>query len=114
MSGIVAPRNEKQSEITSYVQGIENLVDSLRGMKYTILMIADPISSSEVQVMKRGYEMLHTQLSTFRSSSMTMSESDAQSLSKANTEGISKANFYGNRDGAKVRRCLTENSRRYL
>lgn len=90
VSGIVAPRNEKQSEITSYVQGIENLVDSLRGMKYTILMIADPISSSEVQVMKRGYEMLHTQLSTFRSSSMTMSESDAQSLSKANTEGISK------------------------
>ena len=90
VSGIVAPRNEDAPSVESYVQGIENLVDSLRGMKYTILMIADPISTDEAGLIKQGYEMLHTQLSTFKSSSMTMTESDALSLSRARTEGISK------------------------
>lgn len=90
VSGIVSLRDEEKFTVDSYVQGIENLVDSLRGMKYTILMIADPISTSEVQVIKQGYEMLHTQLSVFRGSSLTMSENDALSLSKARTEGITK------------------------
>lgn len=90
VSGIVALRNDDESSVESYVQGIENLVDSLRGMRYTILMIADPISTDEVSIIKQGYEMLHTQLSTFKSSSMTMTESDAQSLSKARTDGITK------------------------
>lgn len=90
VSGIVALRNSGQSGIDSYVQGIENLVDSLKGMKYTILMIADPISTSEVQVIKQGYEMLHTQLSVLRSRAVTMTENDAQSLSRAQTEGITK------------------------
>lgn len=90
VSGIVSLRNDEHSTIDSYVQGIENLVDSLRGMKYTILMIADPVSTSEVQIIKQGYEMLHTQLSTFRSNSMTMTENDAQSLSKSRTAGITK------------------------
>ncbi len=90
VSGIVALRSDGQSGIDAYVQGIENLVDSLKGMKYTILMIADPISTSEVQVIKQGYEMLHTQLSVFRSRAVTMTENDAQSLSRAQTEGITK------------------------
>lgn len=90
VSGIVSLRNEEEFTIDSYVQGIENLVDSLQGMKYAILMIADPISTSEVQVIKQGYETLHTQLSTFRGSSLTMSESEAQSLSKARTKGITE------------------------
>lgn len=90
VSGIVSLRNEEEFMIDSYVQGIENLVDSLQGMKYAILMIADPISTSEVQVIKQGYETLHTQLSTFRGSSLTMSESEAQSLSKARTKGITE------------------------
>lgn len=90
VSGIVSLRTDEKSSSDLYVQGIENLVDSLRGMKYTILMIADPVSTDEVAVMKQGYEMLHTQLSKFKSSSVSVTESDAQSLSKARTEGITK------------------------
>ena len=90
VSGIVALRNEKDRSMEGYVQGIENLVDSLKNQKYTIVMLADPITSSEIQVMKQGYEMLHTQLSTFAKSTVTMNESDTLSLSKARTEGISE------------------------
>lgn len=90
VSGIVALRNHEEKSVESYVQGIENLVDSLKGQKYTIVMLADPVDTSEIQVIKQGYELLHTQLSTFAKSSVTINESDTLSLSKARTEGISE------------------------
>lgn len=90
VSGIVALREEEDKSIEGYVQGIENLVDSLKGQKYTIVMLADPVATSEIQGIKQGYEMLHTQLSTFAKSSVTINESDTLSLSKARTEGISE------------------------
>ena len=90
VSGIVALRDEDEKDIEGYVQGIENLVDSLKGQKYTIVMLADPVDTSEIQIIKQGYEMLHTQLSTFAQSSVTINESDTLSLSKARTDGISE------------------------
>lgn len=90
ISGIVALRDEDDKSIEGYVQGIENLVDSLKGQKYTIVMLADPVSTSEIQVVKQGYELLYTQLSPFAGSSVTINESDTLSLSKARTEGISE------------------------
>lgn len=90
VSGIVGLRDEEDKSIEGYVQGIENLVDSLKGQKYTIVMIADPLSSSEIQTIKQGYELLYTQLSTFARNMVTINESDTLSLSKARTEGISE------------------------
>lgn len=90
VSGIVALRDEDDKSIEGYVQGIENLVDSLKNQKYTIVMLADPVDTSEIQVIKQGYEMLHTQLSTFARSTVTINESDTLSLSKARTDGISE------------------------
>ncbi len=90
VSGIVALRDEEDKSIEGYVQGIENLVDSLKGQKYTIVMLADPVATSEIQVIKQGYELLHTELSTFARSSVTINESDTLSLSKARTDGISE------------------------
>ena len=88
ISGVVGLRDKEEKSIESYVQGIENLVDSLKGQKYTIITIADPISSNEIQVIKQGYEMLHTQLSTFCKTVMTINEGDSITVSKTRTKGI--------------------------
>lgn len=94
ISGIGARRDTKETGMNGYVQGIENLADSLKGRRYTILLIADPAGTDRVQEMKQGYELLHTQLSEYAGYTMTCSESDTRSLSKARThsvsEGISK------------------------
>lgn len=89
VSGIVALRDEDNKSIDAYVQGIENLTDALKGQKYAIVMLADPVDTSSIQEIKQGYEILHTQLSTFAKSSVTINESDTLSLSKAATDGIS-------------------------
>lgn len=90
ISGVVALRHEKDKSFERYVQGIENLVDSLKGLKYTVVMIADSVDTAEIQVIKQGYEMIHTHLTTFARNSVTINESDTLSLSKARTEGISE------------------------
>ena len=90
ISGIVALRDDEEKSVESYVQGIENLVDSLKGHKYTILMFADPVSTSEIQIIKSGYEILHTELSTFLRNTVTLNESDSVSLSKARTTGVTE------------------------
>ena len=110
VSGIVALRDEDDKSIDGYVQGIENLVDSLKGLKYTIVMLAEPVSTLEIQVVKQGYELLHTQLSTFARSNVTINESDTLSLSKARTEGISE----GISKGIALTQSKTKSKGKYL
>lgn len=90
VSGLVSLRDKGDKSVDGYVQGIENLVDSLKGQKYTIVMLADPIETSGIRVIKQGYEILHTQLSTFARSSVTINKSDTLSLTESRTEGISE------------------------
>ena len=90
VSGIVSLRNNEEKNIKSYVQGIENLTDSLMGQEYTIIMFADPVGTSEIQTIKKGYEIIYTQLSTFLKSSVTINESDSVSLAKTRTEGVTE------------------------
>lgn len=110
ISGIVALRDDEDKSIEGYVQGIENLVDSLKGQKYTIVMFADPVSTSEIQVIKQGYEMLHTQLSTFLKSSVTLNENDSVSLAKARTDGVTE----GISKGIAMTQSKTRSKGRYM
>jgi len=90
VSGLVALRDEEIRTVEGYVQGIENLVDSLKGQKYTIVMLADSVDVSEIQTIKAGYEILHTQLATFSKNLVTLNESENLSLSATRTEGFSE------------------------
>lgn len=90
VSGIVTLRNKDDKQVTAYVQGIENLTDALRGKQYAIMLLADPVSTSEMQSMKQGYEMIYSQLSTFVNNVLTINESDNITMSNSKTEGITK------------------------
>ena len=90
VSGIVSLRGRGDSEARRYVQGMENLTDALRGKTYTLLMLADPVSAAELQEIKRGYETIYTQLSTFRNIVLTVNESSNITMSSAQTKGITK------------------------
>ncbi len=91
ISGVVALRDKNDKDFTSYVQGIENLVNSTIGKKYTVIMIADPLSKSQIRNIKTGYEMLHTQLSMFSRNIFTVNENESFNVSNSRTEGMSKA-----------------------
>lgn len=89
VSSIAGLRDGENGGVESYVQGMENLADSLRGQKYSLILIADPLNTTDISTRKQGYELIHTQLSTFAQMSVTYEKSAAVTLSKAETEGIS-------------------------
>lgn len=107
ISGIVSLRDDQNTDIENYVQGIENLVDSLKGQKYSILTIADPLESSEIQMIKKGYEMISTELSSFliindtysNTRSLSISDSYAKSFSESLTKGITLTQSKGYSSG---------------
>lgn len=88
ISGIASIRKEENSTYDEYVQGIEHLVDSLQGREYSVVVIADPVSASEIASAKLGYESLYTQLAPFAQTSVSFNESESITLTKTNTEGV--------------------------
>ncbi|MDR2296243.1 MAG: DUF87 domain-containing protein [Clostridiales Family XIII bacterium] len=90
VSGLVAPRGKDAGDVRTYVQGMENLVNSMRGRKYAVVMIADAVSGGVAREKKRGYEMIHTQLSSLLRQTLTLSESDTVTLSEARSESVAR------------------------
>lgn len=73
----------------SFTQGIEKLIDAMRGEKYTIVIISDPIMQNEISAIKSGYESIYSQLSPFRTTQLSYSTNESESVTKTLTEGIS-------------------------
>lgn len=88
VSGVVS-RRDKIGDNLNFVQGIENLANSLRGINYTVIMVADSLDN--VENIKEGYQILQTELSVFEQKSLTLTESDSISFSEGTTTGISNA-----------------------
>jgi DNA helicase HerA-like ATPase len=88
ISGIGSLRKKGENEIKNYVQGIENMVDSLRGQSYTAIVVADPISYEKVSTIRQGYEQLYSQLSPFAKTDLTFNDSDTLSMTHSSTKGF--------------------------
>lgn len=87
ISGVVALRDENDMTMESYVQGLENLVDSLHGERYTLVIIADSIGNDELRIMKRGYEEIYTELAALFKSELTLSSGSSITKSSARSRG---------------------------
>lgn len=72
-----------------FVQGIEKLIDSMKGEKYSVIIISDPVSPNEISVIRNGYESIYSQLSPFRTTQLSFSSNESDAVTKTLTEGIS-------------------------
>lgn len=77
-------------------QGIEALLGAVRECNFSIIVMADPVSSDQVEIVKKGYEDLGTNLSALENISLTIqtgnnyttSENTSTSLNESLTQGI--------------------------
>ena len=60
VSSIPAIRNSNESKNREFVQGLEKLIDTLKGKEYTALIIADAMSNEKVEAMCAEYEDILT------------------------------------------------------
>jgi hypothetical protein len=89
ITGVAGLRSKEESFEKLFIQGIEKLVDSMQGEKYSMLLIADPVSQEQINIVKQGYENLYSQLFPFASNEISYDENE--SVSNSLTEGFSKS-----------------------
>lgn len=94
VSGVAGARNEKENENSKFVQGIEKLIDSMRGVPFSTIMLANPVNKTDLKEMKNELETLYSSLKPFEKSVMNFSESHAEGVANSISKGLSDS--YGN------------------
>ncbi|MCI6996191.1 MAG: ATP-binding protein [Eubacterium sp.] len=87
--------NLQQADYTSS-HGIEVLLSAVREINFSIIVMADPVSNEQIEIIKEGYEDLGTNLSALESMSLTIqtgsnyttSENTSTSFNDSLTRGI--------------------------
>ena len=106
ISAVSCVANSKEQDLKNnqeFVQGLEKLVLSMRGQKYTGIIIANSTNQMQLRELRRGYETVYTQLSPFASvqvnygqnTSIGTNESVSDSKSKSVTNTISESETEG-------------------
>jgi DNA helicase HerA-like ATPase len=91
VTGVAGLRSKEENREKLFVQGLEKFVDSMRGEVCSLLLIADPVSFEQIQIIKRGYETLYSQLAPFAGSEMNYGENENTSVSKNTTKGLTES-----------------------
>jgi hypothetical protein len=60
VSSVYAVPSLKTEKNENFVQGIENFIDAMASKEYTALFVSTPISKSEIEQRKRGFESIYT------------------------------------------------------
>lgn len=75
----------------SFVQGLEKLVLSMQGEKYTGIIIANGTTQAQLKELRRGYENVYTQMSAFASTQVSYTSNKSLNFSFAETEGTNRS-----------------------
>lgn len=94
ISGVSNTKDKEKHEDKYFVQGLEKLALSMRGEKYTGIIIANPLNKEQLFNIRKEYEQIYTSLSPFSGSQISYGLNKSQSTSKAITEGITNGENY--------------------
>ncbi len=90
VSSIPAVRNANGYKNQEFVQGLEKLIDTLRGKEYTAMILANVVDNHMIEQMCAEYEDIYSQLVPFLASSQTVntqkSVTDTESIIKGVTD----------------------------
>lgn len=89
VSGIPALKNDLEQR--TYLQGLERLDDALRGLRYSVMYIADPASPEDISRIRQGYETLYSQLSPFAGIQFSHSTDETQTLSESQARTLTRS-----------------------
>ena len=85
VSSIPSLKSEK-NEV--FVQGIEKLIDSMKGQKFTAVFVSDPIKNTELENVKQGYENIYSQLAPFSYTDISFGQNESDTVTEGLTEGF--------------------------
>ncbi|MDO4709772.1 MAG: ATP-binding protein [Pseudomonadota bacterium] len=74
-----------------FVQGLERFIDAAEGQKYQALILADPVSSADLDIIRQGYESLSTQLSPLLKQQLSYGIQESESVAVGISRSISES-----------------------
>lgn len=91
VSGVPSVRKDAEKANVKFVQGLEKVIDTMRGRAYTAIVMAKNISEAELNDIRAELEMLYTDLSPFAKTVLSYGESSTDSVSKTLSHSISES-----------------------
>ena len=94
ISSVSCVANSKAHTIESnknFVQGLEKLVLSMQGEKYTGIIIANGTTSDQLRELRKGYESVYTQMSPFATTQVNYMGNKTVNYTFTETEGKSRS-----------------------
>lgn len=92
---VISSFKKSKNPDEAFIQGIEKLIDSMKGEKYKVIIISDPVDSNELSNIKNGYEQIYSQLVPFSKNSLNFgineSTSITESISDTTSQSISES-----------------------
>ena len=90
VAGIAARRNRDQKENEQFVQGLEKLIDAMKGKKYTALFIADCKTADDIDAICTGYEDIYSCLYPFLQSVQTIGRTSGEAATNSFISGVTQ------------------------
>ncbi len=91
VTDVAGVRSEQESQDRHFIQGIEKVVDAMCGREYTILLIADSVSPTDLAASRRSLENLYSSLVSFSESQLTLGANESEAVSKSISKSFSKS-----------------------
>lgn len=90
VSAVARQRTEHENKDRNFIQGIEKFIDSMQGEEYSLLVIADAISQTDLDNTRRGLENLYSALMPYSGSSVAIGKNEMKAVGKSISETVTK------------------------
>lgn len=90
VSCVANSREQSQNKNVEFVQGLEKLVFSMRGQKYTGVIIANTTDQNQLRALRKEYESVYTQLSPFASMQINYGQNSSTGTNESHTDGTNE------------------------
>lgn len=105
LEGALAQQDEPSATITAvtgvpslstdnrehFMQGLEHFIDAAESRVYQALILAEPVSPQNLEVIRTGYEQVATQLSCLAKRQYSFGVQDSESVGLSISEGLSQS-----------------------
>ncbi|MCH5193408.1 MAG: ATP-binding protein [Oscillospiraceae bacterium] len=91
VSCVANSREENLNKNAEFVQGLEKLVLSMRGQKYTGIIIANTTDQNQLRTLRREYESVYTQLSPFATMQINYGHNSSTGTNESTSDGINES-----------------------
>ncbi|MBR3923956.1 MAG: hypothetical protein IKJ45_12635, partial [Kiritimatiellae bacterium] len=81
----------KQEDHADFTQGLEKIIDAMGNREYVALLLATPVSRTNIENIAAGYASIYSGLSLCDVQNISLSEQTGKTLGKTLTKGFSRA-----------------------